>query len=140
MRVGGLALHDHAQDVGAHFRGVAVAWLDFPVPRKKFPVNFPVSREFGAETGSQLTASSGWQDSNLRVRYFGTGRLDGLKKFHRQEILRLYARMPRQRSRCLHDCSVPVTRGSAWFSKALGRWGVFRPYAAAVDAAAARNR
>jgi hypothetical protein len=24
----------------------------------KFPVNFPVSREFGAETGSQLTASS----------------------------------------------------------------------------------
>jgi hypothetical protein len=24
----------------------------------RFPVNFPVSREFGAETGSQLTASS----------------------------------------------------------------------------------
>src|SRR5262249_14515379 len=24
----------------------------------KFPVNFPVSREFGVETGSQLTASS----------------------------------------------------------------------------------
>jgi hypothetical protein len=27
----------------------------------KFPVNFPVSREFGAETGSQLTASSATQ-------------------------------------------------------------------------------
>ena len=27
----------------------------------KFPVNFPVSREFGAETGSQLTASSAGQ-------------------------------------------------------------------------------
>jgi len=27
----------------------------------KFPVNFPVSREFGAETSSQLTASSGTQ-------------------------------------------------------------------------------
>src|SRR5262249_16223865 len=27
----------------------------------KFPVNFPVSREFGAETGSQLTGSSATQ-------------------------------------------------------------------------------
>src|SRR5262244_679209 len=27
----------------------------------KFPVNFPVSREFGAETSSQLTASSATQ-------------------------------------------------------------------------------
>jgi hypothetical protein len=27
----------------------------------KFPVNFPVSREFGTETGSQLTASSARQ-------------------------------------------------------------------------------
>src|SRR3954453_13531683 len=27
----------------------------------KFPVNFPVSREFAAETGSQLTASSARQ-------------------------------------------------------------------------------
>ena len=27
----------------------------------KFPVNFPVSREFGEETGSQLTASSASQ-------------------------------------------------------------------------------
>ena len=26
--------------------------------RAKFPVNFPVSREFGPETGSQETASS----------------------------------------------------------------------------------
>jgi hypothetical protein len=30
---------------------------------------------------SQLTASSGWQDSNLRVRYFGTRRPDGLRSF-----------------------------------------------------------
>jgi hypothetical protein len=47
----------------------------------KFPVIFPVSREFGAETGSHLTASSGWQDSNLRVRYFGTGGLMASRSF-----------------------------------------------------------
>jgi hypothetical protein len=32
----------------------------------KFPVNFPVSREFGAETGSQLTASSARQSGVCR--------------------------------------------------------------------------
>ena len=42
----------------------------------KFPVNFPVSREFGAETGSQSTASStpalneiSWRSPNTREAF-----------------------------------------------------------------------
>src|SRR5215831_7689315 len=34
----------------------------------KFPVNFPVSREFGAETSSQLTASSATQSGLHQLR------------------------------------------------------------------------
>jgi len=34
----------------------------------KFPVNFPVSQGSSAETGSQLTACSGWQDSNSGIK------------------------------------------------------------------------
>src|SRR6266481_7289006 len=37
----------------------------------KFPVNFPVSREFSAETGSQLTASSATQSGSLRAQMRG---------------------------------------------------------------------
>src|SRR6266566_7354333 len=39
----------------------------------KFPVNFPVSREFAAETGSQLTASSARQSGLGTFQLAGPG-------------------------------------------------------------------
>src|SRR5215831_18893473 len=48
----------------------------------KFTVNFPVSREFGAETGSQLTASSASQSSlhELTYGYRSTSRHRGVSQ------------------------------------------------------------
>src|SRR5207244_7950246 len=43
----------------AHARRLVVKLAAETPEMGKFPVNFPVSREFGAETGSHPTASSG---------------------------------------------------------------------------------
>ena len=43
----------------AHARRLVVKLAAETPERGKFPVNFPVSREFGADTGSHPTASSG---------------------------------------------------------------------------------
>src|SRR5438552_238668 len=43
----------------AHARRLVVKLAAETPEMGKFPVNFPVSREFGAETGSYPTASSG---------------------------------------------------------------------------------
>jgi hypothetical protein len=41
----------------------------------RFPVNFPVSREFAQETGLNATGSSGWLDSNFKTVFESVGPL-----------------------------------------------------------------
>src|SRR6266404_8186028 len=75
----------------------------------KFPVNFPVSREFGAETSSQLTASSATQ-SVSSAQYDLTSRWGAIPPFARASAHTRHSNRARPRfSRRLYRCSNPTS-------------------------------
>src|SRR5262249_36328088 len=75
----------------------------------KFPVKFPVSKEIWCRDGFAADCILRVAGLELACAQFWKSP-DGLKKFPRHQILKLYGRKPRQHSWCSRGCSAPLLR------------------------------